>query len=240
MLNNVLGPVAIYALKGNHVDIVRFNQQFFETVDDTDFHGRLTNIENFLPQIDRPVFFRLLNQAAANRLEGSTGIVHFYKVDGTLTTYLMRLYYLGEFEGGKRFYGSATNISEFTKLQNQMKLIAQYSSDSIVFLNLVKEENDLFKMKCTVAVHGLEDKLHLNAQQFEEELNNGRFYERIDPKHMVEIKRIVNAAIAKRDVYVFGFDLTLDDGSICSFIAKGDPVDDPITGCTYIVNFRVK
>ena len=240
MLNNVLGPVAIYVMRGNHVDIIRFNQQFFETVDEADFLGRLTNIENFIPQIDRAPFFRLLHEAADNKFEGSKGIIHFYKTDGTLTTYLMRLYYLGEQEGGKRFYGSATNISGFTKLQNQMKLIAQYSTDSIIFLKLVKEENGLFEMKCTVAVHGLEDKMGLNSKQFEKELNDGRFYERIEPNRMAEIKQVVNAAMAKREGYTFDFDLTLDDGRVFSFIAKGDPVEDPITGCTYIVNFRVK
>ena len=238
MLNNILGPVAIYLMKGNHVDIIRFNQQFYQTVDDVDFHGRLTEIERFVPQANRPELFNAFREAYNNKLQGSTVVTPFAKADGTWTTYFLRLYYLGEQEGGKRFYGSATNMSEFFKLQNEMNLIAKYSSDSIVFLKFVK--GAYLNMAFTVACHGLDKQMGLSKSEFEQELNNGRFYTRLEANDECDVDYLMNEAMKNKQGYSFEFTMICLDGEKRTFIIKGDPVVDPLTGWSYIINFRAK
>ena len=97
MLNNILGPVAIYSWDGeNKVDIVRFNQQFYESVSVSDFHEKLENVQNTVPEKDKVNFINLFKEAKEHKLLGSRGTVRFYKADGTLTAFDMRVYYIGK------------------------------------------------------------------------------------------------------------------------------------------------
>jgi hypothetical protein len=79
MLNNIIGAVALYSWDGENTDIVRFNQQFYESVDVPDFMEKLTNIERVMPPEDVPVLHSLFKEAKEHRLSGSSGMVRFVR-----------------------------------------------------------------------------------------------------------------------------------------------------------------
>ena len=239
MLNTVLGPVAIYSKKGKHVDIIRFNQQFYEAVGVPDFAERLVNIEQFVPEFDRKKFLEMFDDAKQNHLQGATCVTRFGTITGNLLTFFLRVFYLGEQDGASRFYGSASNITNLATLQQQMRLIAKYASSSIAFFKIVKD--DYIGLHFTVVAHGLENSLCMDKQQFEDELNNGRLYRRVDQKKLKHIQKLIFGAVKKKEPYRFSFELKRDDGEMVEIYVKGDPIlDDPITGYNYIVSFSAK
>ena len=236
MLNNVIGPVAIYAYKNDSVDIVRFNQQFYESVGIKEFHERLRKIEQFVPDFDRPKLFRLLEEAKKNNLQGSKGSLRFYRPDGTAMTYIMQFWYIGTQEDGDRFYGSANNVTEYANLQQQMRLISKYASSSIAFYKRVNG-----KSVFTVVAHGLESVLDMSKDKLQQELSDESFYKRIEENEFARIKQILDYSVAKHEFYSFDFSAKLDDGNYVRLEMKADPIfEDPISGYTYVVALRAK
>ena len=136
-------------------------------------------------------------KAMENRLFGYTQILHFYKTDGTLTSYSMHFYYLGHKEGGERFYGSANNVTELTDLKEEMELIAKYGHDNMIFIRKVYD-----KWVYTVASHGLSDLFNLSPKELELELNDGRFAKRIIDRNELNkfMKQVEKYAKEKKDL----------------------------------------
>lgn len=185
MLNNVLGPVAIYLWREKeHVDIIRFNQQFYESVGVPDFHERLLNIEQLLSEEDKKKLFETLKEAMNNHLGGASAVFKFARSDGRFSPFRIHFYHLDKKEGGERFYGSATNVTELYDLQDTAHLFAKYSNDNFI---LIKKVYD--KWKYHVVSHGLADVFNLTPSQLEEELNNGRFAHRVI--NIKELKRFM-------------------------------------------------
>ena len=176
MLNNILGAVAIYSWSGSHVDIVRFNQQFYESVGMTEFHERLTNIEQFVPESEKPLLFNALKEAYNNRLSGAVANLNFLRPDGTYSAFRIHFYYLDKKEGRERFYGSAVNVTELEDLRLIKTLVAENSHDNLILINKVNN-----KWNYHVLSHGFSDILGLNPTDFEKELNNGEFAKRVVP-----------------------------------------------------------
>ena len=168
MLNNILGPCAFYSLHDEGVDIIRFNEQFYKVVDVPDFAERLDNIQRFLPPSDAERIRTLLNQAKADKLNGSKGLLHFYKTDDTLTTYYMRFYYLRRKENREIFYGSVQNITRLSTLEKQMKLLSCFSPDTAVVLTRKPNGNCCF----SVLFNGLEKELGMTREMLENQLNS--------------------------------------------------------------------
>ena len=75
-----------------------------------------------------------MDQAERDRLNGSSGVMTFFKPDGSSSRFLIHFYYVDETSDSKRFYGSAHNITQLTNLQNHMELLSQYFSDTVIFL----------------------------------------------------------------------------------------------------------
>ena len=168
MLNNVIGAVAIYSLRKDHIDIVRFNQQFMTTVDVPDFVEKLENIETTMPEEDRPLIFATLKKAREDKLMGATGIFRFYRADGVLTSFKMHFYYLGKKEGTDRFYGSVLNVTDLVDLMEGKALMARYSSGNVILVRHVAGE-----WKFTVVSHNLSDVIGITPEMLETELNAG-------------------------------------------------------------------
>ena len=168
MLNEILGPVAIYHLHKDSVDIVRYNQQFYESVGSAEFAERLDHIEKYIYKKDRKVMFDLLKEALNNNLNGSRGTLRFYREDGFLTTYDMHFYYIGDREGEPLFYGSANNVSKMANQEEYIKYITEYSNATYLFIR--KSGN---KYIYDVAVYSLENVLGFTSEEIEEKLNNG-------------------------------------------------------------------
>ena len=114
MLNNILGPVAIYRWNGGSVDIIRYNQQFYQMVgiEINQLEARRVAIERFMHPEDREKLFRLLERAAADRLNGARAVVRVYKPNGALSWISLQMYFMEENEQGMHFYGASEDVTE--------------------------------------------------------------------------------------------------------------------------------
>ena len=235
MLNNILGAVAIYSVHGEDIDIIRFNQQFYETVDVPDFIERLVSIQKYMPKDDIPIIHNLFKEAKENKLNGSTGVVRFYKTDGTLSTYIMHYYYLGTKEGTDRFYGSANNVTELTDSKEKLNLISMYSSDSFIFMKRVNNS-----WNYVMAAHGLKEELGLTSDELESELNSGTFTKRfvnqkrvpIDVRHFYENTN-------KHHDFTLTFRIHVDNNEIKNVMFKYNFVNDVANNIEYLLTIKV-
>ncbi|MBQ9042085.1 MAG: EAL domain-containing protein [Eggerthellaceae bacterium] len=231
MLNNILGPVAMYSWNGSDVDIVRFNEQFYETINSPAFHDLLHGIQKLMPRDERPKLFHLLSQAEDNVLNGSEGMLRFLRYGGAVNRYYFRFYYLGRRDGGRLFYGSVRDVTELTELQGQMKLLSRFSSDSMVF---VRKFGGGIVYKAVT--HGLERAMGLTAEEFQDELASGAFINRI-------VEDDVRATLKDPDIFPIQemslrFHIRTDSGELLDLSVKSDAVDDEATDVLAILVFR--
>ena len=114
MLNNILGPVAFYRQKDQNVDIIRYNQPFYEMVgiEPEVLAERQMHIQQFFYQDDVPRFFQLLEKAAQDRVNGADGEFRIYRPNGVLIWLFIRVYFQGNTEQGRIFYASLRDITD--------------------------------------------------------------------------------------------------------------------------------
>lgn len=236
MLNNIIGAVAYYSWNGKVVDIVRFNQQFYTSVNVPDFQSRLNNIERFMPKEDISKLHNALEHSKENRLNGSQELLRFYKTDGTLSTYIMRFYYLGVQEGTDRFYGSANNITSLANLKEKLGLIAKFSSNTIIFMERQKKEQ---KWQFEVLAHGLQDVLGVSKEEFEKGLNDRTLYKFLDKKNTEIISTFVVDAFTNKHSVTSNYDFLKKDGTLVPLKLKADPVDDEISNVEFIITIQL-
>ena len=74
MLNHIIGPAAIYAVHGEDVDIIRFNEMFYRAVNVPDFNEKLLGIQKVMPEHEVPELFRTLRKFG--HLRGAFSPVH--------------------------------------------------------------------------------------------------------------------------------------------------------------------
>ena len=233
MLNNIIGPAAIYARHGEAVDIVRFNQQFFKAVNMPDFSERMKSIQRFMPDKDRKKLFELLDQADRDRLNGAAGVMSFEGPDGDYSRFLIHFYFLNETDGSKRFYGAARDVTEMAKLGNHMALLSRHSSRSVVFL--VRQHGHY---SYEVAAHGLESTIKLSREQVEAELNDGSFYERIPAESRKRLMRLNRIGGENRQGFSEAMTLTAGDGAPVQLFLRADPVNEPDSDVRWIYSIR--
>ena len=233
MLNNIIGPAAVYARHGDAVDIVRFNQQFFEVVNVPDFHERLSNIQQFMPENDRKRMYELLDKADQDRLNGAAGVLTFSRTDGDYSRFLIHFYFLNETDGSKRFYGAARDVTEMATLGHHMELLARHSSRSVVFL--IRRHG---KYSYEVAAHGLEDTIRLSRDQLEAELNDGRLYGRLSYEDRNRLMHLNRDSRDDRQGYSETFMLRAGDGTQVQLCLRADPVNEPDSDVRWIYSIR--
>ena len=114
MLNNILGPVAIYRWNGDSVDIIRYNQQFYHMVglEMSQLDARRKGIEQYFYPDDRDKFFRLLERASADRLNGAKAVLRVYKPNGALLWISLQMFFMEENEQGILMYGASEDVTE--------------------------------------------------------------------------------------------------------------------------------
>ena len=114
MLNNILGPVAIYRRKGDAVDIVRYNQQFYQMVgiEVNQLNARIKGIQEFVYPEDRPKLYAMMDKALHDRLNGGKGVLRVYKPSGAIVWISVQLYFMSENDQGENFYGSCEDVTE--------------------------------------------------------------------------------------------------------------------------------
>ena len=231
MLNNILGPCALYSWHGDDVDIVRYNEQFYEAVDVPDFTDRLTCIQRFLPKADVPRIAELLRLAQRDRLNGSKGLLHFYKTDGTLTTFHMHFYYLHSEGEEKIFYGSVRNITKLSNLEKQMSLLAHISTDTVLFLSRTSDG----AIRFTVLFNGLENIIGISAHELETELNGENFIDRIGSENDLSVYKEVLEHIQKTEPFSTTVSMRNANGDRVTLNAVGNYIPDETNTMDYII-----
>ena len=231
MLNNILGPCALYSWHGDEVDIVRYNEQFYEAVDVPDFSQRLNDIRRFMPKTDVPRMIQLLHLAKQDRLNGSKGILHFYKTDGTLTTFYMHFYYLHLEGDDKIFYGSVQNITKLSNLEKQMTLLSHISKDTVLFLSRTPED----QIRFTVLFNGLESDIGMSAHELETELNSKDFLERIGAENSLSSYRGILKKIKSSKAFSTKMNMKKPDGETLTLSVSGNYMPDETDTMDYIV-----
>ena len=114
MLNNILGPVAFYALSGENVDIIRFNQQFIALVglDVRQLKQRMEHIQKYIHPKDLGIFLFTLRKAKEDRINGAVSTFRVYRPDGSLFWIRIHSYYLRDEGDTSLFYTSAADVTE--------------------------------------------------------------------------------------------------------------------------------
>ncbi|MEE1159869.1 MAG: EAL domain-containing protein, partial [Atopobiaceae bacterium] len=235
MLNHIIGPAAIYAVHGEDVDIIRFNEMFYRAVNVPDFNEKLLGIQKVMPEHEVPELFRTLRKAYDDRLNGASGIFTFKKIDGSAARFLIQFYYLNE-DGDKiRFYGSARDVTDITNLHRRMELLSRFTSRTVLFLLYGQG-----KYSFEITAHGLEKDLDLSREQLLEELNANLFYKRLIPASERTFWNIAQTcAESKRSTSA---ELTImgNNGKLLSVIVDADYVDDELGDVRCLLSMRKK
>ncbi len=236
MLNNILGGIAVYSRygeDGKSVDIIRYNEQFYQTVNVPDFNARIVHIERFIHPADLDTFYGLMNRSEEDHLNGASGLLGIYRTDGSLGYYLLRYYYLEKNEESRKYFGVIQDLTSFVRQQKQIQLLSRFTPETIVFLYR-REGKSFFK----VAIHGLEKILGIDASQFQKELNDRVFHERIVDQSDTSICDLIAGAITRDTALSVFFTYVHPDGQRIPIYLLATPVHDEYSDVEYIINFR--
>lgn len=235
MLNQIIGPAAIYSLHGESIDIVRFNQMFYRAVNAPDFHSKLLGIQRYMPEEEVPELFSALKRAYDDRLNGSSAMLTFKKIDGSAACFLIHFYFLNEDEEQRRFYGSARDVTEITNLHRHMELLSRFSSRTVVFL-LYNRGQYSFE----VMAHGLEKEMGLPRKQFVEELNTKEFCKRMITSSGYSLWNVALECAEKRKSTSAEISMKGCNGSTLTVVVDADYVDDELGDVRCILSMRKK
>lgn len=122
MLNNLIGPIAMYCWHGDDIDIYRYNEQFFRIVgiDIKDFNDRVRSIQNYILKNDRELMYNLLRTAEEHPVLGAKGVVRTFRPNGVLVSLSLQIYFINEDDEGKKFYASARDVSELQLINTDL------------------------------------------------------------------------------------------------------------------------
>lgn len=233
MLNHIIGPAAIYAVHGEDIDIIRFNQMFYHAVNVPDFNAKLLSIQKVMPEHEIPELFRTLKQAYDDRLNGADGVFTFKKIDGSAARFLIQFYFLNEDGGTNRYYGAARDVTDITNLHRHMELLSRFTSRTVLFL-LYSHGTYSFE----VTAHGLEKELALSQQELTEELNANVFYKRLIPASERSFWSIAQRCAESRESTSAELKIQGNNGRILSVIVDADYVDDELGDVKCILSMR--
>lgn len=235
MLNHIIGPAAIYAVHGEDVDIVRFNQMFYQAVNVPDFSTKLLSIQKLMPANEVPEFYRTLKAAHEDRLNGAKGVFTFKKIDGSAARFLIQFYFLNEDGDNIRYYGSARDVTDITNLYRRMELLSRFTSRTVLFLLYSQGEYSF-----EIVAHGLENDLGLSRKQLTEELNANNFYKRLVPASERSFWNIAQQCAETRESTSAELKIRTDNGNLLSVIVDADYVDDELGDVRCILSMRKK
>ncbi len=234
MLNNILGPVAFFLFHGEDIDCIRYNQQFYNEVASDQFDLLLKSAQRLVVEDDIPVLYGLLEQAMNDPLNGAAEVVRFRRNDGTVSQFRLRLFYLDEDENGIRFYGSVQDITQLDKLHGQMRMISRLSNDEVVFLRKRSGGGFIFQ----VTVHGLEEVLGISREEFEQELDNNAFVERISDYDRMWLEQMIRDSNMQMEDFSPPFAVMGTGEKPVRLQLKFEAVQDKSSGVEYLMILR--
>lgn len=233
MLNSVIGPVAIYRQDGKRVDIVRFNEQFYEATNVPDFMSRIDDIQRFIPHYEHETFYAMLDEACDDRLNGSTKMIHFKKPDGGYVYFLMHMYCIGEEEGERKFYGSVRDITKLSLLETDIRILSRSADETVILL--YKSQSGL---RPHVVLNGLEKKIGLDKDQMQAELNSNSFFDRVDPGDRSALLDYISKTKPEDQHVTMSYRVRGADGGLLNTVIEVEHVDDDDSQVDAILRFR--
>lgn len=127
MVNNLLGPCAIYDVFDHQLEISRVNEQYYRLsgLNATNNKDLGKKIWNCVRDDDRVIFQSLFEQAYERHPAASEGTIHYLRVDGKVLWVQARVFFMREREGHRFFFLSLSDITslrEHRKEQTRAKL----------------------------------------------------------------------------------------------------------------------
>ena len=234
MLNNIIGAVAYYSVHDNDVDIVRFNEQFYKLVNIPDFAERLLKIQNYVPDVDKEKLYNMFKRAEEDKLNGAYDDIRFFTSDGTILSIHMHLYFLGIKEGAKRFYGASRSATELNEAKQQLALISEYSSDTIIFLRKFSE-----KWSFHVAAYHLAEDLQESQEDVENTLNQGKIYKYFaNRSYFNNMRKNIDDMIANNETFSLSLHLLNSYREIVPVTVRFTPVSNKANNIKYVIQIK--
>lgn len=207
MLNSIVGPLAIYSWHGQDVDIIRFNEQFFEEIGVETLQDHLKRNQTYVDPKDVVRFYALLCDAMEDELNGATDVIRYRRLDGSPFDILLHFFYLGEVEESKRFYVSARNVTQLTEYREQQHLLSLVAKVSVTYL---RRQSDGWHFN--IGLYGIEDILGLSHEEVQRELLDRSFLKRLDPEVAKSLTEMLADDHGPEDDFSMPLDIKLDNG----------------------------
>lgn len=120
MINNILGPCAIYDIFENQIEITRVNEQAYRLagLDSSDNKDLSRRIWSNVRDDDRAMLLSLFEQAYEQRPASMEGSIHYLRVDGKVLWVRVRVFFLREKEGHRIYFVA---LSDITALRERRK-----------------------------------------------------------------------------------------------------------------------
>ncbi len=118
MINNIMGPSAIYDVYGKHVEIVRANESYYmlSGLELQEDHTLDRKLWNSVRDDDRPILLSLFEQAYEKYPSGAEGYIHYLRVDGKVLWVNAKVFFLREKDEHRVFF---IVLTDFTALEVQ-------------------------------------------------------------------------------------------------------------------------
>lgn len=113
MVNNILGPSAIYDLHDGQLEITRVNEQYYRLagLDVSDNEALSRRVWSNVRDDDRPVLQDLFERAYEIRPAEAEGNIHYLRVDGKVLWVHVRVFFQQEKEGHRLYFVSLMDIT---------------------------------------------------------------------------------------------------------------------------------
>ncbi|MBQ7775942.1 MAG: EAL domain-containing protein [Lachnospiraceae bacterium] len=127
MVNNILGPAAIYDMYENNIEVTRVNEQYYNLSGISNKEAGNQNKKSWIHvrHDDRQLLFSIFAQAYENPASGASGYVHFVRVDGVTLWIQIRIYFMRERDGHKLFFGALTDLTDLHDKKQPVKCLMQ-------------------------------------------------------------------------------------------------------------------
>lgn len=131
MVNNILGAAAFYDMYENHIEITRFNEQYYQlagisSVSEAESYKK---VGNHVRDDDKDMLFTIFSNAYENGNGGGQGYIHFLRADGKVIWVYMRVFFLRERDGHKQFYASLTDMTALQEKKHSVVFAEQEVED---------------------------------------------------------------------------------------------------------------
>ena len=146
----------------------------------------------------------------------------------------MHLYYLGVKEGAKRFYGASRSATELNEAKQQLSLIAEYSSDTIIFLRKFNEN-----WSFSVAAYHLAEEMQESQDDFENNLNHAKIYKYFaNRSYFNNVLKNVKNMVAANETFTLALNLLNAYREVVYVDAKFSPVPGQANNIKYVIQIK--